>query len=69
MKYFDVTVVGELNLDSVPYGLPEALPAEREVLASSLAVTLGRNVFQAEDMEAFLQKARSVLDGCACVAK
>jgi sugar/nucleoside kinase (ribokinase family) len=41
MKHCDVTVVGELNLDLIPYGLPEALSAERELLASSLAVTLG----------------------------
>jgi sugar/nucleoside kinase (ribokinase family) len=41
MKRFDVTVVGELNLDLILYGLPEALPPERELLASGLAVTLG----------------------------
>jgi sugar/nucleoside kinase (ribokinase family) len=41
MKHFDVTVVGELNLDLILYGLPEVLPPERELLASGLAVTLG----------------------------
>ena len=41
MQRFDVTVVGELNLDLILYGLPEAFPPERELLASRLAVTLG----------------------------
>lgn len=41
MKHFDVTVVGKLNLDLIPSGLPEALSAERELLASSQEVTLG----------------------------
>jgi sugar/nucleoside kinase (ribokinase family) len=41
MKRFDVTVVGELNLDLILNGLPEKLPPERELLASSLALTLG----------------------------
>jgi sugar/nucleoside kinase (ribokinase family) len=38
---FDVTVVGELNLDLILYGLPEQLPPERELLADRLALTLG----------------------------
>lgn len=38
---FDVTVVGELNLDVILYGLPQDLPPERELLASQLSLTLG----------------------------
>jgi len=38
---FDVTVVGELNLDLILSGLPEVLEPERELLAEGLAVTLG----------------------------
>ncbi len=41
MKKFDVTIVGEINLDLILYGLPEQLPQERELLASNLNVTLG----------------------------
>lgn len=37
----DVSVVGELNLDLILYGLPEKLQLEREILASSLSITLG----------------------------
>lgn len=37
----DVSVVGELNLDMILYGLPEQLVPEREHLASRLALTLG----------------------------
>jgi sugar/nucleoside kinase (ribokinase family) len=38
---FDVTVVGELNLDLILYGLPPQLEPERELLASGLSLTLG----------------------------
>jgi sugar/nucleoside kinase (ribokinase family) len=38
---FDVTVVGELNLDLILYGLPEELTPERELLADRLTLTLG----------------------------
>jgi sugar/nucleoside kinase (ribokinase family) len=38
---FDLSVVGELNLDLVLYGLPEVLEPEREHLASGLQLTLG----------------------------
>jgi len=38
---FDITIVGELNLDLILYGLPESLPPERELLASRLTLTLG----------------------------
>jgi sugar/nucleoside kinase (ribokinase family) len=41
MKRLDVTVVGELNLDLILYGLPVALPPERELLASGMSLTLG----------------------------
>src|SRR5689334_2531525 len=41
MPRFDVTIAGELNLDLILYGLPEALPPERELLASDMVVTLG----------------------------
>ena len=41
MSRFDVTVVGELNLDLILYGLPEELEPERELLAKRLALTLG----------------------------
>ncbi len=37
----DVSVVGELNLDLILYGLPPELDPERELLADALAVTLG----------------------------
>jgi len=38
---FDVTVVGELNLDLILYGLPNELAPERELLADGLTLTLG----------------------------
>jgi sugar/nucleoside kinase (ribokinase family) len=38
---FDVSVVGELNLDLIFYGLPEKLELEREHLARDLSITLG----------------------------
>jgi sugar/nucleoside kinase (ribokinase family) len=41
MPKLDVSVVGELNLDLILYGLPENLAPEREVLANGLALTLG----------------------------
>ena len=31
--HFEVTLVGDMNLDLVLYGLPEDLPCERELLA------------------------------------
>lgn len=40
-RLFDVTVVGELNLDLILYGLPPELELERELLASGLTLTLG----------------------------
>lgn len=41
MPDFDVTVVGELNLDLILYGLPNELAPERELLADGLTLTLG----------------------------
>jgi len=41
LSRFDVTIAGELNLDLILYGLPEALPPERELLASKMMLTLG----------------------------
>lgn len=41
MPQFDVTIAGELNLDLILYGLPEDLPAERELLAQRMMLTLG----------------------------
>ncbi len=38
---FDISVVGELNLDLVLYGLPGHLELDREHLASNLSITLG----------------------------
>jgi sugar/nucleoside kinase (ribokinase family) len=38
---FDVSVVGELNLDMVLYGLPGHFELDREHLASNLSLTLG----------------------------
>jgi len=41
MPRFDVTLAGELNLDLILYGLPLALPPERELLAENMMLTLG----------------------------
>jgi sugar/nucleoside kinase (ribokinase family) len=41
MPQFDVTLAGELNLDLILYGLPADLPAERELLAERMVLTLG----------------------------
>ncbi len=41
MPQFDVSVVGELNLDLILYGLPPQLEPERELMADGLALTLG----------------------------
>ena len=41
MPNLDVSVVGELNLDIIFYGLPEKLELEREHLAKDLSITLG----------------------------
>lgn len=41
MAPFDVSVIGELNLDLIMYGLPQSLVLEREHLATDLSITLG----------------------------
>jgi sugar/nucleoside kinase (ribokinase family) len=41
MPRFDITIAGELNLDLILYGLPEALAPERELLADRMMLTLG----------------------------
>jgi sugar/nucleoside kinase (ribokinase family) len=41
MSKFDVSVVGELNLDLILSGLPSKLELEREHLAKDLTITLG----------------------------
>jgi sugar/nucleoside kinase (ribokinase family) len=38
---FDVSVIGELNLDIIFYGLPQELVLEHEHLAKDLSITLG----------------------------
>jgi sugar/nucleoside kinase (ribokinase family) len=38
---FDLSVVGELNLDLILYGLPSSFELDREHLASDLCLTLG----------------------------
>jgi sugar/nucleoside kinase (ribokinase family) len=38
---FDISVVGELNLDLILYGLPGHFELDRECLASNLSLTLG----------------------------
>jgi sugar/nucleoside kinase (ribokinase family) len=37
----DISVIGELNLDLIFYGLPEILQLDREHLATELSITLG----------------------------
>ena len=41
MASFGVSVIGELNLDLILYGLPQELVLEREHLAKDLSITLG----------------------------
>lgn len=41
IKPLDITIAGETNLDLILYGLPEEMPAERELLGSGFKVTLG----------------------------
>jgi sugar/nucleoside kinase (ribokinase family) len=38
---FDVTLVGESNLDLLLYGLPADLPTDRELVADDMALTMG----------------------------
>jgi sugar/nucleoside kinase (ribokinase family) len=41
MPKFDITIAGEVNLDLILYGLEEAIPVDREILASNFEMTLG----------------------------
>lgn len=41
MPQFDIAIAGELNLDLILYGLPSALPPEREIIARDMVLTLG----------------------------
>jgi sugar/nucleoside kinase (ribokinase family) len=41
LKQFDITLAGEITMDLLMYGLPEELPVERELLATSMTLTLG----------------------------
>jgi sugar/nucleoside kinase (ribokinase family) len=41
LRRFDVTLAGDTNLDLMLYGLPDDLPAERELLADKLAIRVG----------------------------
>jgi sugar/nucleoside kinase (ribokinase family) len=40
-RRFDVTLVGDTNLDLLLYGLPQDLPCERELLANDMAIRVG----------------------------
>jgi sugar/nucleoside kinase (ribokinase family) len=40
-RRFDVTLVGDTNLDLILYGIPEALPTEQELLASGMTLRVG----------------------------
>ena len=37
----DISIVGEINLDMLLYGLPEEMPLERELIATNFRTTLG----------------------------
>jgi sugar/nucleoside kinase (ribokinase family) len=37
----DISIAGEVNLDLILYGLEEAMPVDREILASNFEMTLG----------------------------
>ena len=41
MAKLDIVIVGEINLDLILYGLPLAMPTERELLGSGFSMTLG----------------------------
>src|SRR5579862_4811737 len=40
-RRFDVTLAGDTCLDLMLYGLPDELPAERELLADKIAIRVG----------------------------
>src|ERR1700728_5071706 len=37
----DISIAGEVNMDLILYGLEEAIPVDREILASNFEMTLG----------------------------
>lgn len=41
MADFDISIAGEVNLDLILYGFPEAIPVDREILATNFEMTLG----------------------------
>jgi sugar/nucleoside kinase (ribokinase family) len=41
MPEFDISIVGEINLDLIFYGLPASMPTERELLATDFTRTWG----------------------------
>jgi sugar/nucleoside kinase (ribokinase family) len=41
MEKHDISIVGEINLDLILYGLPTELPTERELLGNGFRMTLG----------------------------
>jgi sugar/nucleoside kinase (ribokinase family) len=41
MEKHDISIVGEINLDLILYGLPTKLPTERELLGNDFRMTLG----------------------------
>jgi sugar/nucleoside kinase (ribokinase family) len=41
VKRFDVVIAGEANMDLLLYGLPEALPTDRELVAEGMQFVLG----------------------------
>ena len=51
-RRFDVTLAGDTNLDLVLYGLPDDLPAERELLADKIAIRRNRGIVAGELLEA-----------------
>ncbi len=40
-RRFDITLVGDTNLDLLMYGIPEELPCEDELLANEMAIRVG----------------------------
>jgi sugar/nucleoside kinase (ribokinase family) len=41
LKTLDISIAGEINLDLIMYGLPQVMPAERELLGTDFRLTLG----------------------------
>jgi sugar/nucleoside kinase (ribokinase family) len=73
LSRFDVTLVGEANLDLVLYGLPTDLPLDREMVANGMALTLGgspaitaHNLASLESRTRFVTLASDDLFGAMC---